>query len=132
MSLVPPAKPGGASPGFANSTRWGLTQGHIGEDPRGIPSSLFPFVSQVVVGRRHRLQLFGGDFSTPDGSCVCDYIHVMDLAEGHRVALDTLLSEEPQLLTLNLGSGQGHSTLVMCRDGWALQSANLNGFQPNV
>ena len=85
--------------------------GRIGEDPSGIPNNLFPFVSQVAVGRRERLQVFGGDWPTPDGSGVRDYIHVMDLAEGHRAALDTLLSEDPQLLTLNLGSGQGHSVL---------------------
>lgn len=85
--------------------------GRIGEDPRGVPNNLFPFVSQVAVGRRERLQVFGGDWPTPDGSGVRDYIHVMDLAEGHQAALDTLLAEEPQLLTVNLGSGQGHSVL---------------------
>ncbi|NQW38632.1 MAG: UDP-glucose 4-epimerase GalE [Cyanobacteria bacterium] len=85
--------------------------GLIGEASRGIPNNLFPFVSQVAVGRRDRLQVFGGDWPTPDGSGVRDYIHVMDLAEGHQAALDTLLAEEPQLLTLNLGSGLGHSVL---------------------
>ena len=65
--------------------------GRIGEDPRGIPNNLFPFVSQVAVGRRERLQVFGGDWPTADGSGVRDYIHVMDLAEGHRAALVTLL-----------------------------------------
>ena len=85
--------------------------GRIGEDPSGIPNNLFPFVSQVAVGRREQLQIFGGDWPTPDGSGVRDYIHVMDLAEGHRAALDVLLAEGPQLLTLNLGSGQGHSVL---------------------
>lgn len=85
--------------------------GRIGEDPQGTPSNLFPFVSHVAVGRRERLQVYGGDWPTPDGSGVRDYIHVMDLAEGHLAALETLLSEEPQLLTANLGSGQGHSVL---------------------
>ena len=85
--------------------------GRIGEDPSGIPNNLFPFVSQVAVGRREQLQVYGGDWPTPDGSGVRDYIHVMDLAEGHRAALDVLLAEGPQLLTLNLGSGQGHSVL---------------------
>jgi UDP-glucose 4-epimerase len=85
--------------------------GRIGEDPSGIPSNLFPFVSQVAVGRRKRLEVFGGDWPTPDGSGIRDYIHVMDLADGHRAALDTLLAEEPKLLTLNLGSGRGHSVL---------------------
>lgn len=85
--------------------------GLIGEDPSGIPSNLFPFLSQVAIGRRKILQVFGGDWSTPDGSGVRDYIHVMDLAEGHCAALDVLLAEEPQLLTLNLGSGIGVSVL---------------------
>ena len=85
--------------------------GQIGEDPLGIPNNLFPFVSQVAVGRRERLQIFGGDWSTPDGTCVRDYIHVMDLAEGHKAALDCLLSEAPQVLTVNLGSGRGISVL---------------------
>ncbi|HGY5555553.1 MAG TPA: UDP-glucose 4-epimerase GalE [Prochlorococcus sp.] len=85
--------------------------GKIGEDPRGIPNNLFPFVSQVAIGRRQELQVFGNDWPTPDGSGVRDYIHVMDLAEGHQAALDVLLQEDPQLLTLNLGSGTGHSVL---------------------
>jgi UDP-glucose 4-epimerase len=85
--------------------------GRIGEDPEGIPNNLFPFLSQVAVGRREALQVFGGDWPTPDGTGVRDYIHVMDLAEGHRAAVETLLAEEPQLLTVNLGSGRGHSVL---------------------
>jgi UDP-glucose 4-epimerase len=85
--------------------------GRIGEDPNGIPNNLFPFVSQVAVGRRPKLQVFGGDWPTPDGTGVRDYIHVMDLAEGHRAALDVLLAEEPQLLCVNLGSGTGNSVL---------------------
>lgn len=151
--------------------------GRIGEDPHGIPNNLFPFVSQVAVGRREQLQVYGGDWPTPDGSGVRDYIHVMDLAEGHLAALETLLKEGPQLLTANLGSGQGHSVFEvvaafaqasgrpvpyqlvnrragdaacsladptfaasrlgwstkrslneMCRDGWAWQQANPNGY----
>jgi UDP-glucose 4-epimerase len=151
--------------------------GRIGEDPNGIPNNLFPFISQVAVGRRDRLQVFGGDWPTADGSCVRDYIHVMDLAEGHLAALDALLASGDQLLTLNLGSGQGHSVLEVietfaetsgqrvpysiaprregdtaitvadprlaqqklhwrtrrslidiCRDGWAWQQANPNGY----
>jgi UDP-glucose 4-epimerase len=151
--------------------------GRIGEDPGGIPNNLFPFISQVAVGRRAQLQVFGGDWPTPDGTGVRDYIHVMDLAEGHRAALDRLLTHGPALLTLNLGSGQGHSVLELvaaleaasgrnvpyaivdrrpgdaastvadpalaatllnwrtqrsladiCRDGWAWQSANPQGY----
>ena len=89
--------------------------GRIGEDPLGIPNNLFPFVSQVAVGRRERVQIFGGDWPTPDGSCIRDYIHVMDLAKGHKTALDYLLTEPPQLLTLNLGSGQGISVLEVVK-----------------
>ena len=83
----------------------------IKENPLGIPNNLLPFVSQMAVGRKAQLQVFGGDWPTPDGTGVRDYIHVMDLAEGHRAALDCLLAEAPQLLTLNLGSGQGQSVL---------------------
>ena len=85
--------------------------GRIGEDPNGIPNNLFPFISQVAVGRREQVQVFGGDWPTADGSGVRDYIHVMDLAEGHLAALKALLSGGDQLLQLNLGSGQGHSVL---------------------
>jgi UDP-glucose 4-epimerase len=89
--------------------------GRLGEDPNGPPNNLFPLISQVAVGRRPRLQVYGSDWPTPDGTGIRDYIHVMDLAEGHRAALDLLLGEPPQLLTLNLGSGQGHSVLEMVR-----------------
>ena len=155
--------------------------GRIGEDPNGIPNNLFPFVSQVAVGRRPKLQVFGGDWPTPDGTGMRDYIHVMDLAEGHRAALDVLLAEDPQLLCVNLGSGTGNSVLEVvtsfeaasgravpyqvverragdaaitvadpslaaerlgwrtrrgladiCRDGWAWQSANPNGYTDPV
>ncbi|NKB74832.1 MAG: UDP-glucose 4-epimerase GalE [Synechococcus sp. s2_metabat2_7] len=151
--------------------------GRIGEDPNGIPNNLFPFITQVAVGRRPELTVFGDDWPTPDGTGVRDYIHVMDLAEGHREALHSLLSADPQLLTLNLGSGQGASVLDVvkameaasqraipyriaprrpgdaaitvanpslaaqqlqwqtqrsltdiCRDGWAWQQANPNGY----
>ncbi len=85
--------------------------GLIGEAPNGIPNNLFPFVSQVAVGQRAELEVFGGDWPTMDGSAVRDYIHVMDLAEGHLLALEVLLREAPQLIALNLGSGKGHSVL---------------------
>ena len=89
--------------------------GRIGEDPLGIPNNLFPFISQVAVGARDQLSVFGGDWPTPDGSAVRDYIHVMDLAEGHLASLNCLLAEQPQLLEVNLGSGQGHSVLDVVR-----------------
>lgn len=89
--------------------------GLIGEDPRGIPSNLFPYLVQVAAGQRQRLQVYGQDWPTPDGTAVRDYIHVMDLAEAHRAALDVLLNEAPQRLVLNLGSGAGHSVLEVIR-----------------
>jgi UDP-glucose 4-epimerase len=88
--------------------------GRIGEDPRGIPNNLFPFITQVAVGQRERLAVFGGDYPTPDGTGVRDYIHVVDLALGHLKALKRLASG-PGLVTCNLGTGQGHSVLEMIR-----------------
>jgi UDP-glucose 4-epimerase len=84
--------------------------GTIGEDPRGIPNNLMPYVAQVAVGQRARLQVFGHDYPTPDGTGVRDYIHVMDLAEGHVAALRRLF-DAPGSFTVNLGSGAGHSVL---------------------
>lgn len=89
--------------------------GLIGEDPNGIPNNLMPFVTQVAVGRRPELQVFGGDYPTPDGSGVRDYIHVMDLADGHRAALDWALRDPQEVLTANLGTGQGYSVLDLVR-----------------
>jgi len=85
--------------------------GRIGEDPEGPPNNLFPFIAQVAVGRRAELQIFGGDWPTPDGTGIRDFIHVMDLAEGHRAAVEHLLAGGEALITLNLGSGHGHSVL---------------------
>ncbi len=84
--------------------------GTIGEDPRGIPNNLMPYIAQVAVGKRARLQVFGNDYPTPDGTGVRDYIHVMDLAEGHVAALRYLLSQKKSV-TVNLGTGQGYSVL---------------------
>lgn len=88
--------------------------GLIGEDPRGVPNNLMPFIAQVAVGRRQRLQVFGDDYPTPDGTGVRDYLHVMDLAEGHVAALRHLLAKGGEL-TLNLGTGTGVSVLQMVR-----------------
>jgi len=88
--------------------------GRIGEDPRGTPNNLMPYVAQVAVGRRARLSVFGGDYSTPDGTGVRDYIHVTDLAQGHAAALDRLLAHAGSL-TVNLGTGQGYSVLDLVR-----------------
>jgi UDP-glucose 4-epimerase len=84
--------------------------GLIGEDPSGVPNNLMPYVAQVAVGRRPSLQVFGNDYPTPDGTGVRDYIHVVDLAEGHVAALRKLLAE-PGSFTVNLGTGQGYSVL---------------------
>ena len=86
--------------------------GLIGEDPRGIPNNLMPYVTQVAIARLDKLRIFGGDWPTPDGTGVRDYIHVMDLAEGHVAALRHLL-QHPGMFTVNLGTGQGYSVLQM-------------------
>ncbi|WFE68793.1 UDP-glucose 4-epimerase GalE [Thiomicrospira sp. R3] len=88
--------------------------GLIGEDPNGIPNNLMPFVSQVAVGLREKLFVFGGDYDTVDGTGVRDYIHVVDLAKGHLAALQKRL-QSPGLVTLNLGTGQGYSVLEMVK-----------------
>jgi len=88
--------------------------GLIGEDPRGIPNNLMPYVAQVAVGRRERVQVFGGDYATPDGTGVRDYIHVVDLAEGHVAALRFLLGGR-ESITVNLGTGRGYSVLELVR-----------------
>ena len=152
--------------------------GRIGEDPRGIPNNLFPFITQVATGKRSFLKIFGDDWPTHDGTGIRDYLHVMDLAEAHLRALELLLSGEASLPVLNLGTGKGLSvrevvrgfeaatgltvptqivarrpgdvprletspelaervlgwrttrTLSdMCRDGWAWQSANPEGYR---
>jgi UDP-glucose 4-epimerase len=86
--------------------------GLIGEDPAGLPNNLMPYVSQVAVGKLPELMVYGDDYGTPDGTGVRDYIHVMDLAEGHLKALEKLLSD-PGLVTYNLGTGKGYSVLEM-------------------
>jgi UDP-glucose 4-epimerase len=88
--------------------------GRLGEDPRGIPNNLFPYVTQVAVGRLQRLRVFGGDYPTVDGTGVRDYIHVVDLAEGHLAALDYLDAKQ-RSITVNLGTGRGHSVLEVIK-----------------
>lgn len=84
--------------------------GRIGEDPRGTPNNLMPYVAQVAVGKRERLQVFGNDYATHDGTGVRDYIHVMDVAEGHIAALRYLL-DTGKSITANLGTGHGYSVM---------------------
>ncbi|MFT6634989.1 UDP-glucose 4-epimerase GalE [Alcanivorax sp.] len=86
--------------------------GQIGEDPAGIPNNLMPYIAQVAVGKREKLGVFGGDYPTADGTGVRDYIHVMDLAQGHLAALKAL-DADGGLLTVNLGTGRGYSVLEM-------------------
>ncbi len=88
--------------------------GRIGEDPRGTPNNLMPYVAQVAIGRRPVLSVYGNDYPTPDGTGVRDYIHVSDLAEGHVAALRRLL-DAPGSFTVNLGTGRGHSVLEVVR-----------------
>jgi UDP-glucose 4-epimerase len=83
--------------------------GLIGEDPKGVPNNLLPYVAQVAVGRRERLNVFGNDYATPDGTGVRDYIHVVDLAQGHVAALGSL--DKPACFAINLGTGRGFSVL---------------------
>ena len=90
------------------------SSGRIGEDPCGIPNNLMPYISQVAVGRLPQLQVFGGDYPTPDGTGVRDYIHVVDLAKGHVRAL-VRLREPPAVSVYNLGTGRGYSVLEVVR-----------------
>lgn len=84
--------------------------GEIGEDPLGIPNNLMPYITKVVVGELDELSVWGNDYDTPDGSCIRDYIHVVDLARGHLSALKKL-RDQPGVMIHNLGTGRGHSVL---------------------
>jgi UDP-glucose 4-epimerase len=84
--------------------------GLIGEDPGGVPNNLMPYVAQVAVGKLEKLRVFGGDYDTPDGTGVRDYIHVVDLARGHIAALDALVKHDASFV-VNLGTGQGYSVI---------------------
>jgi len=88
--------------------------GMIGEDPKGIPNNLMPFIQQVAVGKREALSIFGSDYNTKDGTGVRDYIHVVDLAKGHTAALKKL-EIAPGCVTYNLGTGVGYSVLEMLK-----------------
>ena len=88
--------------------------GQIGEDPSDIPNNLMPYISKVAIGKLEKLSVFGGDYDTPDGTGVRDYIHVVDLAKGHVKALQAL-ENNSQVLTVNLGTGHGYSVLDMVR-----------------
>ena len=109
---------------FVSDPRWNISllryfnpvgahpSGLIGEDPNGIPNNLMPFITQVAVGKRSSLSVFGGDYPTPDGTGVRDYIHVVDLALGHIKALEKLASQTVKSIdAYNLGAGKGFSVL---------------------
>ena len=88
--------------------------GLIGEDPKGIPNNLLPYISRVAIGKRTELSVFGGDYPTVDGTGVRDYIHVVDLALGHLKALDALRTRNGVSIW-NLGTGKGYSVLQMVK-----------------
>lgn len=85
--------------------------GLIGEDPKGIPNNLVPYVAQVAIGKHEFVRVFGNDYNTPDGTGVRDYIHVVDLAKGHVCALHKIEASDPGVLIYNLGTGIGYSVL---------------------
>ena len=89
--------------------------GLIGEEPNGIPNNLMPFITQVAVGRLKNLSVFGSDYATRDGTGVRDYIHVMDVAEGHVAALNALPQAIGRAIAVNLGTGRGHSVLEVVK-----------------
>ena len=101
--------------------------GTIGEDPNGIPNNLMPFITQTAVGKRDFLSVFGGDYPTPDGTGVRDYIHVVDLADAHVKALDYLNSKSYTILnsTFNIGTGIGYSVLDMIKAFEKASSKNI-------
>ena len=120
---------------FADKT-WGIVllryfnpigahiSGRIGEDPRGIPNNLMPFITQVAVGRREKLSVFGNDYDTHDGTGVRDYIHVVDLAKGH-VAAVKYVTENPGCEVFNLGTGVGYSVLDMVHSFIRVNEVNV-------
>jgi UDP-glucose 4-epimerase len=92
------------------------SSGEIGEHPVGVPNNLMPYVHQVALGQRDKLRVFGGDYDTPDGTCIRDYIHVVDLAEGHVSAVSKLLATPDfGCQPVNLGTGKGTSVLEMVK-----------------
>lgn len=90
--------------------------GEIGEDPNGIPNNLAPYITQVAVGKLDKLYVFGNDYPTPDGTCIRDYVHVMDLAEGHVAALEYLFEHDCGYEAINLGSGKGYSVFEIIKN----------------
>tara|TARA_S200000501_G_scaffold378932_1_gene445116 strand:- start:5904 stop:6950 length:1047 start_codon:yes stop_codon:yes gene_type:complete len=108
---------------FSNKDKWKIanlryfnpvgahSSGFIGEDPKDIPNNIFPIICQVASGKREKIRIFGDDWPTEDGTGIRDYIHVMDLVEGHFLALRYLAKSNPQIVAINLGTGHGASVL---------------------
>lgn len=90
--------------------------GELGEDPNGRPNNLAPYITQVAVGKLNKLYVFGNDYPTPDGTCIRDYVHVMDLAEGHVAAIEYLFGHACGYEAINLGSGKGYSVFELIKN----------------
>lgn len=103
------------------------SSGHVGELPRGIPNNLLPFLTQVAVGRRDKLTVHGDDYDTPDGTCIRDYIHVVDLAKAHIAALEHLSTQgAPYYDVFNVGTGRGYSVLDLINKFEEVNGVKLN------
>ena len=89
--------------------------GVIGEDPKGIPSNIFPVILNVASRKLKKLQIYGNDWNTSDGTCIRDFIHIVDLAQAHMFALNHLLDSKPKLINLNLGTGKGTTLLSLIK-----------------
>lgn len=97
--------------------------GDIGEDPTGIPNNLLPYIAQVASGKRESLSIFGGDYNTPDGTCIRDYIHVTDIAKGHIAALESITTAGFE--AINLGTGKGYSVLDVVKTFEKVSGINI-------
>ena len=100
--------------------------GNIGELPNGIPNNLIPYITQTAAGKRTHLTVFGNDYNTPDGTCIRDFIHVMDLAEAHVAALDYSNSMQEDLEVFNVGTGKGNSILELIKTFEEVNNLNLS------
>ena len=100
--------------------------GLIGEDPQGKPNNIFPLIMQVAIGRIKKIQIYGHDWHTKDGTCIRDYIHISDLADGHINALELLLNQDPQSISLNLGTGRGTSVLELINTFERVNNVEVN------
>jgi UDP-glucose 4-epimerase len=99
--------------------------GLIGEDPKGVPNNLMPYIAQVAIGKREFLSVYGDDWPTVDGTGVRDYVHVADLASGHIKALEYLINKKKSL-TINLGTGKGYSVLSLIKSFEKISGKKIN------